>query len=112
MSDTAPSSKARMTIGHVSGRAFWVLLSTVGTLVIGYAAWLVTARGLGPAESGVLAILQYESVVATQLLAIGVHYSILYYASRGPRRRPAVVGLARVQTAVLAVIAIGGVLLF
>src|SRR5215468_4881486 len=112
MSDSAPSSTPRMTIGHVSGRAFWVLLSTVGTLVIGYAASLITARVLGPDERGVLAILQSDTVVATQLLAIGVHYSILYYASRRPRLRPALLGLALLQTAALTAIALGGVLLF
>jgi O-antigen/teichoic acid export membrane protein len=101
-----------MTVGAVSGRAFWVLVSTLGTLVIGYAASLITARVLGPDERGVLAILQSDTVIATQVLAVGVQDAVLYYGSRRPRFHPMLLGHALAQTAVLAVVSLGGVLLF
>jgi O-antigen/teichoic acid export membrane protein len=111
MAETAPSRSPRMTVGAVSGRAFWVFVSTIGTLVIGYAASLITARVLGPDDRGLLAILQSDTVVATQVLAVGVQDSVLYYGSRRPRFRPGLLGHALIQTAILAVISVGAVLL-
>jgi O-antigen/teichoic acid export membrane protein len=100
------------SVGAVGRSAFWVFASTVGTLVVGYAASLVTARLLGPDARGLLAVLQTDAVVATQVLAVGVHYSVLYYGSRRPRLRPALLGLTLVQTAVIGVVAVGIVLAF
>jgi O-antigen/teichoic acid export membrane protein len=100
-----------MTVGGVSRRAFWVLVSTFATLVIGYAASLITARLLGPDDRGLLAVLQTDAIVATVVLALGVQYAILYYASGRPTERPALLGLALVQTVAVAAVAFGIVLL-
>lgn len=101
-----------MTLGGVSRRAFWVFVSTFSTLTLGYAASVLIARALGPGERGLFAILQNDAIVATQVLAVGVHEAVLYYGSRRRRLQPALLGLALLQTLLLAIVTLGFVVLF
>jgi len=112
MANTPAERRSGMTLGGLGRRAFWVFASAVATLAVGYAASVITARVLGPEDRGLLAVLQTDAIVATQVLAFGIHEAVLYYGSRRPRLRPKLLGIVLVQTLVLALVAFAGVILF
>ena len=70
------------------------------------------ARVLGRYDRGLLAALQTDATMAMNLLGVGMHASVLYYASRRRRYQAPLVGIVLVHAALLTVASLGLVLAF
>ncbi len=86
--------------------------SSVATLAIGYVASVIVARVLGRYDRGLLAALQVDATMAMNVLGVGMHVSVLYYASRRRRYQAPLVGIVLVHAALLTVASIVLVLAF
>ena len=80
----------------------------VGSLAIGFVASIVTARLLGPADRGVLALITYAVVVVAEVVGLALPYAVVFLASKPGARRGALLGNSLAWGALLAVVFVPG----
>ena len=61
-------------------------------LLIGFVSTILLARGLGPSDRGLLAVIVYVCELAVALAGIGLPYAVVYFASRPRPPRGALLG--------------------
>lgn len=102
-----PEGEATHTVASVSRNALFTGASMALTVGIGFAISLVTARALGPQGQGLLAALRTNSTMVAAVLGLGTPGAAMYFASRTPKDRPALLGLALLQACLLGAVALG-----
>jgi O-antigen/teichoic acid export membrane protein len=83
-----------------------------GALVVGFVATILLARGLGPSDRGLLALMLYVAELAVAVAGIGLPYAVVYFASRPRPPRGALLGNSFAFAAVLAAVFVPGFWLF
>lgn len=78
----------------------------VGVLLVGFVASILIARYLGPADRGLLAIIQVVATIGVSLLGLGLPVAAQYQAARDTRLTGTLIGNCLVIGAVLAVVAV------
>ncbi len=82
-----------------------VILTTLGTLaavVFGFAAAVLTARWLGPADRGLFAVMWLLGSLTVAIFGLGIPVSITYHLSSGASAAAEVLGAALAWAALLA----------
>ncbi len=81
-------------------------LGEVGVLVVGFAGSIIIARYLGPADRGLLAILQVVAILGVSLFGLGLPVATQYRASQDPGLTPRLIGNGLIVTAALGAVAV------
>jgi O-antigen/teichoic acid export membrane protein len=102
----APNDSHASATGALRRGAAISALGEVGVLVVGFAGSIVIARYLGPADRGLLAILQVAAVLGVSLFGLGLPVATQYRASRDASETPRLIGNGLVVTAMLAALSV------
>lgn len=76
----------------------------VASLVLGFVATILLARGLGPSDRGLLALMLYVAELTVAVAGIGLPYAVVYYASLPRPPRGALLGNSFAFAAILAAV--------
>lgn len=93
---TSLSLLARSVALNIGGQVF--------VLLIGFASSVVLARGLGPADRGLLGVMSSVVNVALGVTAIGLPFAVAYYASRREARLDELLGNNLAYASILALV--------
>lgn len=75
------------------GRSVFLnVIGTGGSLAVGFVTSILLARGLGPTDRGVLALMTEVYTVTLGVVALGLPMTVTYYASRSDGPRGAILG--------------------
>jgi O-antigen/teichoic acid export membrane protein len=89
--DSPAAEPAEKAIGLGRSVAFNVF-GQAASLLIGFASTILLARGLGPSDRGLLALIVYLCELAVAVAGLGLPYAVVYYASRPKAPRGALLG--------------------